>query len=72
MRKHIFKITGILLFIMLVFLLTACESKPEKDSIVIGASRPLTGPLAIYEDVAFAYPDEGFLVIGKSIALGFN
>ena len=42
-----------IILILFIFLITGCEKKPEKDSIVIGASRPLTGPLSVYEQVAF-------------------
>jgi branched-chain amino acid transport system substrate-binding protein len=41
------------LLLLLVFIIGGCDSKPQKESIVIGASRPLTGPYAIFEQVAF-------------------
>ncbi|MBN2509060.1 MAG: amino acid ABC transporter substrate-binding protein, partial [Spirochaetales bacterium] len=33
--------------------LAGCTPKPQKEEIVIGASRPVTGPLSIYEQMAF-------------------
>ena len=29
------------------------EAEPEKEKIVFGAARPLSGPLAIYEETAY-------------------
>jgi branched-chain amino acid transport system substrate-binding protein len=51
MIKHSLK--GLCIILLLIALFTSCESKPEKESIVIGASRSLTGPIAIFEQVAF-------------------
>jgi branched-chain amino acid transport system substrate-binding protein len=48
---------GICIILLAAFTLfpIAClaESKAEKEFIVIGAARPLSGPLAIYEETAF-------------------
>jgi len=56
MHKNVFKV--VLLFSVIIvatasFLITGCgEAKPEKDKILIGASRPLSGPNAAIGDAA--------------------
>ena len=40
-------------FIVGIVAFSGCAPKPQKDFIVIGASRPLTGPLSIFEQTAF-------------------
>jgi branched-chain amino acid transport system substrate-binding protein len=53
MRRRLFFTCTVLPLFFLLFLFTACAPKEEKTSIVIGASRPLTGPLAIFDQTAF-------------------
>lgn len=55
-KKLIFGVIGLLLVALIVPVVTACpkEAKPvEKNELVIGMSRPLSGPLAIIGDSAF-------------------
>ena len=53
MKKTIFKMIGLVIMFMLLCLIISCEKKPEKESILIGASRPLSGYQNVYEQVAF-------------------
>jgi branched-chain amino acid transport system substrate-binding protein len=53
MKKKNFKTISFTVFFILIFLMMGCEEKPEKESIVIGASRPLSGYFKVLEDSAF-------------------
>ncbi len=48
-------LTGVLIVLVLTLflILSSCSSKPEKEKIVIGASRSQVGPLAIFEQLSF-------------------
>jgi branched-chain amino acid transport system substrate-binding protein len=55
-KKVLFGVTALILVALVVPLVTACPSTPAapvKDKIVVGMSRPLSGPLAIIGDSAF-------------------
>jgi branched-chain amino acid transport system substrate-binding protein len=55
-KKVLFGVTALLIVALIVPLVTACPQTPvtpEKDKIIIGMSRPLSGPLAIIGDSAF-------------------
>jgi len=54
MKYTRFGVCIILLISFMVLPITSwAESKKEKEKIVIGAARPLSGPLAIFEETAF-------------------
>jgi branched-chain amino acid transport system substrate-binding protein len=56
-KKVLFGVTALILVALVVPLVTACPSAPPaapaKDKIVVGMSRPLSGPLAIIGDSGF-------------------
>ena len=53
-KKVLFGVTALILVALVVPLVTACPAAaPVKDKIVVGMSRPLSGPLAIIGDSAF-------------------
>jgi branched-chain amino acid transport system substrate-binding protein len=55
-KKLIFGLTALIVVALIVPLVTACPAAPTapvKDKIVVGMSRPLSGPLAIIGDSAF-------------------
>ena len=55
-KKVLFGVTALILAALVVPLVTACPSAPVapvKDKIVVGMSRPLSGPMAIIGDSAF-------------------
>jgi branched-chain amino acid transport system substrate-binding protein len=55
-KKLLFGLTALLVVALIVPLVTACPAAPTapvKDKIVVGMSRPLSGPLAIIGDSAF-------------------
>jgi branched-chain amino acid transport system substrate-binding protein len=53
-KKLVIGVLALILVALVVPLVTACPAAtPEKDKIVVGMSRPLSGPLAIIGDSAF-------------------
>jgi branched-chain amino acid transport system substrate-binding protein len=56
-KKVLFGVTALILVALVVPLLTACPppppEQPTKDKIVVGMSRPISGPLAIIGDSGF-------------------
>ena len=52
MRNKLFIILGLVLVVLMCFN-TSWAKMEDKDKIVIGASRPLSGPLAFFEENAF-------------------
>ncbi|MBN1696160.1 MAG: amino acid ABC transporter substrate-binding protein [Spirochaetales bacterium] len=53
MRRSGFFICCVFFIVSIALLFTACVSKEEKTKIVIGASRSLKGPFAIYDQMAW-------------------
>ncbi|MBN1646677.1 MAG: amino acid ABC transporter substrate-binding protein [Spirochaetales bacterium] len=43
----------VIILVVLLVLFSSCSPKPQKDKIVIGASRATSGPLAIFEQISF-------------------
>jgi branched-chain amino acid transport system substrate-binding protein len=55
-KKLLFGLTALIVVALIVPLVTACPAAPTapvKDKLVVGMSRPLSGPLAIIGDSAF-------------------